>query len=206
ENDRTCEREKLVHFDHLLELLSGFQKESARSGKQHAPAEVSADDEKQRGDDDEWRCIPALTLVEPRRNEQPQLPQNHRRGDEDAGEKRYLHVQHEGLGQPREHELFTGRKELCQRLVEPAEDTIGEVPADQKRHAERDKRDDQPFAKFLEMLEERHLRKLALFVLRSRGEIRGGRISHGELQWCNRFAPPAVRSLARLLIRPRRRV
>src|SRR5260370_19767826 len=56
---------------------------------------------------------------------------------------------------------------------------MGEGPADDEGDQDRDDGDQQPLAELLEMLEERHLRKLALFFRRS--ESLSERIGHAGL-------------------------
>src|SRR5438093_1427117 len=124
QNDHAREREEFVRLDHLLELLSGFQEESTCSGKQHAPAEPAAQNEKERRDDDERRRVASLPLVETGSNEQPKLPQDDRRGDKNPGEERHLHIEEERFREPREDELVAGGEKTGQWPRQQTKDAV----------------------------------------------------------------------------------
>src|SRR4029079_4497628 len=125
----------------------------------------AAEDEENRRPDDERRRQPALALVQPRRDEQPELQKDHRRGQENPGQERHLHVQDERRRQARVGELVARRQHLQQRRLEIAVDLVAGARADEEAGQEGHDRDEQPLAQLVEVIEERHLRQLALLVV-----------------------------------------
>src|SRR5207247_2270340 len=181
QNDHAGEREIVVDCHNLLEVLARLDEEAARRRKEKAESEISAGDEKNRGEENERHRVTALALVETGRDEKPQLMQHEWRRQEESGEERHLHVEKERTGQARERELVAGREKLRQRLFHPREDGVGVSPADREARSDRDEREEKPFAKLLEVLEERHLLKLALEILAFSRRRERSRFRHDSL-------------------------
>jgi hypothetical protein len=68
----------------------------------HEQRESAAAQEQQRADDHERHRVLLFVLVKPRRDERPDLPEDRRRGDEDADDQPHLHLYPECLGRRRE--------------------------------------------------------------------------------------------------------
>src|SRR5207248_902142 len=137
--------------------------------------EVAAEQKERGGKENEGECVAALALVKAGSDEQPELQQDHRRGHEETREERHLHVEKKWIGELRVREFVAMRQELCQRLLDLREDDVRVMPAEKKPDENRDDRDEQPFAKFLEVVEKRHLRE---FLVRHLGCC--------EAVWCGR--------------------
>jgi hypothetical protein len=91
-------------------------------------------------------------LLERRREEAPELPEDDRERKREAGDKAHLDRREEGLGDAERHELSLA----CggKRLREPAEDVVleGERPGEPASDGE--KGEDEPSAKLVEVLDE----------------------------------------------------
>src|SRR5215813_10535319 len=73
--------------DHRLEPGPRVgEQELDRVRRDDEQREAPAQDEEQRADDDEWRRVLSLVLIEAGRDEAPDLPQDARRRDEEAGD------------------------------------------------------------------------------------------------------------------------
>src|SRR5450759_4667685 len=168
--------EVLVDLEDGREVLARRHEELRYHREAHGVAEVSAAHEKEHRQDDERPHPLPLVAVEAWRYEEPELVQDHRARHEHAREEGYVDVEHEGLSELRVRELRPRRQRREDRFLQPLENLLRFPPAQEEADRDRERRDEKPLAEVLEVLEERHPRKLVLrasppFVVRHEGLV-----------------------------------
>ena len=150
----------LIDADHRLKLMAECHEELERRREGHLVSEEAARHEEAAGQHHKRQDVLFFVAVEAGRDEQPNLPQDKRRGEEDARDDGKLDVEIKRVRGIRINELV-GQMEFAQRLDQRARqegvNIVSEVEANPGPDQKRDDRPQKPLAEFLEMLEERHL-------------------------------------------------
>src|SRR5664280_2646430 len=174
ENEPHAEEQLRRDVEVVLDLQDGHEvlargHEELRNHREaHRVAEVPAAHEKEHGQKDERPHPLPLVAVEARRDEEPELVEDHGARHEHARQEGDVDVEHEGLGELRVRELRPGWQGRENGRLEPLEDLLRFPPAQEEADRDREGRDEEPLAEVLEMLEERHPRELFLSVFPSR--------------------------------------
>ena len=154
------DRERVVLLRaHLRVVEVGVVVEQERDGgRKHDPVGEGHPDREQHGRDDHEVDDCALgALLEGRREERPELPDEDRDRERDRGVERDVERRRERLRRAERQRL----RPFGQRLREPADDRVPEGVREDEEDRDRAQRDDQPGAELLEVLDERRFLTVA---------------------------------------------
>src|ERR1700686_1298423 len=151
--------ELLIHHQHRLHVGAGRADQELEGGRQDDEVgERGAPEEEERRRRDEWHDGAPLLAVEARRHERPDLPEDERQADEEAGVERHLEVDEKRVDAARVVQLLLAvwqRRE--HREHEEVEELLRPVPARAEAEREEEEGPLEPLAQLDQVVAEREV-------------------------------------------------